>query len=125
MDKWEDCKTLHAREFYALLVKLHAVFKTGSASINIYFDPNDGCLAFNRNNVLWYNAYADCLYDKSPPALRRMNWYLTVCHEIAHYFQAHHDEQFSNHFSQIAMLSSEAFNEFDDSLLAAESKVDV
>lgn len=72
---------------------------------------DDECVPFNRGNRLWYNAYADHVYDGAPSRLRYYDWYLTVCHELAHNFQAEHDEVFSDYMSHIALQHSKHFHD--------------
>lgn len=81
----------------------------GVTPVNRYYDADDECIAFNRGNKLWYNAYADKVYDQSPQGVRLFNWYITACHELAHNFQKQHDEVFSDYLAHIALQHSRGF----------------
>ena len=106
---WSQAKSDAAHRLYELLECLHDLILPGVAPVNLYYDANDGCIAFNRGNKLWYNAHADHVYDQSPQGVRLFNWYITVCHELAHNFRHEHDEQFSDYLAHIALQHSRAF----------------
>lgn len=110
---WTDADCIKVQGLYNLLEQLHELFLPGVASVNIYYDANDGYIAFNQGNKLWYNAFADRVYhsDQCSKGLRWFNWYLTVCHELAHNFQAEHNTQFSEYMSNIALQHSRGFYE--------------
>lgn len=107
--RWSNTKSEAAKQLYHLLERLHELILPNVASVNLYYDADDGCIAFNRNNVLWYNAYADRAYDGSPQGVRLFNWYITVCHELAHIFRREHDEVFSDYLAHIALQHSRGF----------------
>ena len=106
---WSQAKSDAAQRLYELLERLHELIQPGVAPVNLYYDANDGCIAFNRGNMLWYNAYADHVYEQSPQGVRLFNWYITVCHELAHNFRHEHDEVFSDYLAHIALQHSRAF----------------
>ena len=106
---WSQAKSNAAQHLYELLERLHELIQPGVASVNMYYDADDGCIAFNRGNMLCYNAYADHLYEQSPQGVRLFNWYITVCHELAHNFRHEHDEVFSDYLAHIALQHSRAF----------------
>ena len=106
---WSQAKSDAMQHLYELLERLHELILPGVASVNLYYDADDGCIAFNRGNKLWYNAHADRAYDQSPQGVRLFNWYITVCHELAHNFRHEHDEVFSDYLAHIALQHSRAF----------------
>ena len=106
---WSDGSTKAVQELYYLLERLHALFLPGVPSVNMYYDADDGIIAFNMGNKLWYNAHADHRFDKSQQSFRLCDWYITVCHELAHNFHKEHDEVFSEYLAQIALQHSTAF----------------
>ena len=106
---WTDGRSKKAQELYWLLEQLHELFLPGVASVHMYYDASDGIIGFNQDNKLWYNAFADHVYDHCSEGLRWFNWYLTVCHELVHSFQAQHNSQFSEYMSNIALQHSRGF----------------
>lgn len=109
---WSAAKTLEAQELYKLLEQLHELFLPGVAAVNLYYDADDGIIAFNQNNKLWYNAHADEAYRHVAKNLRYFHWYLTICHELAHNFRAQHDSVFSDYLGHIALEHSKQFHDF-------------
>ena len=109
ISNWSDAQKAAVQGLYKLLDCLHALIEPGMAPVNLYYDPDDGCIAFNRRNRLWYNAHADHVYANSPPGARLFNWYITMCHELAHNFRREHDEVFSDYLAHIALQHSRAF----------------
>lgn len=105
---WTQAMSVAVQQLYHLLERLHELFLPGVAPVNLYYDANDGCIAFNRGNKLWYNAHADHAYGQSQ-GVRLFNWYITVCHELAHNFRREHDEVFSDYLAHIALQHSKAF----------------
>ena len=118
--KWTDGCSNKAQKLYCLLEQLHELFLPGVASVHMYYDANDGIIAFNQDNKLWYNAFSDHVYDHCSEGLRWFNWYLTVCHELAHNFQAQHNSQFSEYMSNIALQHSRGFYR-----LCAHNQIDI
>ena len=104
-----------AQQLYHLLELLRQLMFErdfpGVAPVNLYYDANDGCIAFNKGNELWYNAhaYADRVCEQSPLSIRLFNWYITVCHELAHNFRKEHDEVLSDYHAHIALQHSKGF----------------
>ena len=109
--KWSQAQSDAAQELYVLLELLHQLILPGVAAVNMYYDADDGIIAFNQNNKLWYNAHADRVYDQAPQGLRVLNWYITMCHEVAHNFRDEHDEVFSDYLAHILIQHSRAFYE--------------
>ena len=120
MGSWSPGKTVHAQKFHGLIGDLHSLFADDHAPVHVYYDPQDNCFAFNQANVLWYNAWADCVYGNTLPAMRRRKWYLIVCHEAAHAISAEHNERFATAMGHIAMARCEAFLDFDKAASADE-----
>ena len=106
---WTSARSDKAQQLYNLLERLHVLFEPGLASVNLYYDADDGFIAFNQGNKLWYNAHADHTYEQSPQGVRLFDWYITVCHELAHNFQHEHNEVFSDYLAHIALQHSRAF----------------
>ncbi len=106
---WSEVRSNAAQELYYLLERLHELVLPGVAPVNLYYDADDTCIAFNQGNKLWYNAHADHAYERTPPGLRLFNWYITVCHELAHNFRHEHDEVFSDYLAHIALQHSRGF----------------
>ena len=98
-----------AQDLYRLLEGVHELIMPHVAAVNLYYDGNDGCIAFNKGNQLWYNAYADNVYSGAPQSLRMFDWYVTVCHELAHNFRSQHDEVFSDYLAHIVLQYSRDF----------------
>ena len=109
VSNWSDAQKDAVQRLYWLLESLHELIGPGVAAVNLYYDANDGCIAFNWRNKLWYNAHADHAYAKSPQGVRLFNWYITMCHELAHNFRREHDEVFSDYLAHIALQHSRAF----------------
>ena len=109
---WPEAKSRSAQQLYHLLQRLHQLIKPGLASVNLYYDSGDGCIAFNKGNRLWYNAFADEKYDEGSQSVRMFDWYVTVCHELAHHFRLEHDEVFSDYLAHIVLQYSQGFYDF-------------
>lgn len=106
---WSQAQSDAVQRLYALLERLHELILPGVAAVNMYYDADDGLLAFNQQNKLRYNAHADHVYDEAPQGLRLFNWYITMCHEVAHNFRHEHDEVFSDYLAHILVQHSRAF----------------
>lgn len=113
IESWPNAKEDQkaAQDLYQLLERLHELIQPGLAPVNMYYDPDDGCIAINQGNKLWYNAHADHVYAGDPElqGIRYVNWYITVCHELAHSFRHGHDEVFSDYLINIALQHSRQF----------------
>ena len=111
MRSWSASKTTSAQELYLLLESIHELIRPDLASVHLYYDADDGCIAFNKGNQLWYNAFADEMYTQSLSSqrVRWFNWYVTVCHELAHSFHNQHDEVFSDYLAHIVLQYSRGF----------------
>ena len=120
MADWDDSKTLQAQKLCDLLLKLYGLFHTKSTALNVYYDPHDRTIAFNQGDRLFYNAFSDSIYDKEEPSVRRLSWYLSICHELAHHFVHCHNSRFAEYFSHIAMHHSQAFYRLDQKMSLAE-----
>ena len=106
---WSENRSLSAQQLYHLLERVHELIQPGMAAVNLYYDADDGCIAFNKGNQLWYNAFADDVNNEAPQSLRVFNWYITVCHELAHNFCSEHDEIFSDYLAHVVMQYSRGF----------------
>lgn len=73
LSSWSQAMSQEAQKSYELLERLHELFLPGVAPVNMYYDADDGCIAFNQGNKLWYNAHADHAYDQSPQGVRLFN----------------------------------------------------
>lgn len=99
ISNWTDAQKGAVQGLYWLLQRLHELIKPDVAPVNLYCDADDECIAFNQGNKLWYNAHADHVDAKSPPGVRLFNWYVTMCHELAHIFRHEHDIVFSDYLA--------------------------
>ena len=109
ISNWSDAQKDAVHGLYWLLECLHELIEPGVPPVNLYYDADAGYIAFNHGNKLWYNAHADHGYAESPPGVRLFNWYITMCHELAHAFRREHDEVFSDYLAHIALQHSRAF----------------
>lgn len=109
LTEWSGNHSSLAQNLYHLLERLHELIEPGMAAVNLYYDADDGCIAFNKGNKLWYNAYADGVYSQASQSFRLFNWYITMCHELAHNFHNHHDEVFSDYLAHIVLQYSRGF----------------
>jgi len=75
-----------------------------------FFDPDSRVIAFNRNKTLWFNL----AQQRAPMAdiiPRFEKWFLTVCHELTHNFEANHGTNFIRCFSEIVLQFAKRFRE--------------
>lgn len=104
-----DLPGLQIQELFNLLTKLHRLFSDALDAFQIYYAPNDGVIAFNRGDRLWYNAAYDDA--RANPRARAEFWFLTICHELAHHYcpDNRHDSRFSDYACKITLEYSQSF----------------
>lgn len=109
MGGWPQSKSASVQQLYCLLERIHELIQPGLAPVHLYYDADDACIAFNKGNQLWYNAFADEVYSQPAQSVRHFDWYVTVCHELAHHFRREHDEVFSDYLAHIVLPYSRGF----------------
>ncbi|KAJ2964603.1 hypothetical protein NQZ79_g415 [Umbelopsis isabellina] len=93
------------KHFSEIIRTLSGVFGVNEVAIHMFYDPNGNAIAFYRNGSLFFNLrFYLSLHDHTSGRLSDREkqtkirdamkfWYLTMCHELAHYFQDTHNAQ--------------------------------
>jgi len=80
--------------FVQILNRLASIVGVKASSCNVFLDRFSSALAFNLNKSLFFNlrSYEQLHFGKEDTQSVLMNWFVTMCHELAHNVHANHNK---------------------------------
>ncbi|KAH6911937.1 hypothetical protein BKA70DRAFT_820711 [Coprinopsis sp. MPI-PUGE-AT-0042] len=93
--------------FIGVLAPLSKIFQLPEGSVQVFHDPNEGLVAFNRNGSLFVNfrhfqTRHDAQVQKGDMKHAYIAWYFALAHEIAHNLVEPHNSEHEFYFSTIS-----------------------